>query len=469
VKPVASAAPGEVEAALRRQANRLRFDDPAWETAFCEERLRAAATRTRVTLIAGMLAAAGIGAATVFSGVQREVTDFHFMNLRLRFFGIVPAWLLMLVSTYLPGHRQRAYWVNGAGTVLACWALALIYWHSALIFPALSIWDAVWGGLMTLLLITAVVLPWSGRVLAVTLAASLGGTLAFYALTLEAESGNVKVLAANFALIGGVILLLAWYREASERLMFAQREHMRRLNAELARMNAELARLNAEKDEFLAIASHDLQSPLVSVHGLADHLVAGRVAPSEKVHGAIRDLARRMLQLVEDFLGAHAIESGRLPLRIVRLDLAAAAGEAAARQRAAAELKAQTIVVEAESPVWGRGDASLLAQVVDNFLSNALKFSPRGAMVRLALSVAEDGSAVRLEVIDKGPGIAPEEQEKLFRKFSRTGAKTTGGEASHGLGLAVAKRLAESMGGSVGCESAIGVGATFWVTLPAAS
>lgn len=467
MKPAASAASGDVETVWRRQANRLRFDDAALESAFREERMRAAATRTRVTLIAGMLAAAGIGAATVFSGVQRDLTDFHLMNLRLRFFGIVPAWLLMLVSTYLPGHRRRADWVNGAGTVLACWALALIYWHSAFFFPTGSIWDAVWGGLMTLLLISAIVLPWSGRVLAVTLTASLGGTLVFYALTLEANASHLKMLAANFTLIGGVILLLAWYRESAERLMFAQREHMRRLNEELARVNAELARLNAEKDEFLAIASHDLQSPLVSVHGLADQLAEGRATEPARAHDAIRSLARRMLDLVENFLGAHAAESGGLPVRKERIDLRAQAVLAAERHGPAAAAKAQRVEAVAGPAVWVAADAALLAQVADNFVSNALKFSPRGARVQLEVFVAEDGSRARFAVIDEGPGIAAAEREELFRKFSRAAAKPTGGEASHGLGLAVARRLAEAMGATVGCDSELGAGATFWIELPA--
>jgi signal transduction histidine kinase len=458
---VKSAPPGEIEAGLRRQANRLRFDDPALETAFREERLTAAATRTRVTLIAGMLAAAGIGVATVFSGVVREATDFHFMNLRLRFFGIVPAWLLMLGSTWLPGHRRRADWVNGAGTVLACWALALIYWHTAFIFPETAIWDAVWGGLMTLLLITAVVLPWSGRALGMTLGLALGGTLAFYALTLEAKPGNVQMLAANFTLIGAVIVLLAWYRESAERLMFAQREQMRRLNAELAR-------LNAEKNEFMAIASHDLQSPLVSVHGLAGQLEAGQAENPAQAHAAIRALVRRMLDLVDNYLGAHAAESGMLPVRLERVDLRAQAAQAAERHGPAASAKSQRVEVGAGPAVWVAADVALLAQVTDNFTSNALKFSPHGARVQLEVLVAEDGSRARLAVIDEGPGVAPDEQAGLFRKFSRTAAKPTGGEASHGLGLAVTRRLAEAMGGTVGCDSASGAGATFWIELPRA-
>ncbi|HQY05683.1 MAG TPA: ATP-binding protein, partial [Lacunisphaera sp.] len=81
---------------------------------------------------------------------------------------------------------------------------------------------------------------------------------------------------------------------------------------------------------------------------------------------------------------------------------------------------------------------------------------------------AADGCRARLEVSDEGPGIALAEQEALFRKFSRASTRPTAGESSHGLGLAVAKRLAETMGGSVGCESTPGAGATFWIELPLA-
>jgi len=84
------------------------------------------------------------------------------------------------------------------------------------------------------------------------------------------------------------------------------------------------------------------------------------------------------------------------------------------------------------------------------------------------LLVAEGGGPARLVVVDAGPGIATAEQGKLFRKFGRLGHKPTGGEASTGLGLAVAKRLAEAMGGAVGCESEAGRGATFWIELPRA-
>jgi len=446
---------------LRKQANRLRFKDAALETAFYDERVATAQLRSRVLLVAGMLAAGGIGYSEAMAGTPRLV-EFNQINLQMRFFGMVPAWFMLLLSTYLPGHRQRAAWVNTVGTIVACWALALVYWHVALLFPKTDISNAATGGLLTLLLVSAVALPMSFRALVVASVGAIGGTLALYAATLLPErSSEVRLMSITFVSIGSVVLFLSWYREAADRLMFAQREHMRRLNAELAR-------LNAEKNEFIAIASHDLQSPLASVHGLADQLCNGRLAAPAEAHAAIRDLARRMLQLVEDYLGAHAIESGTLPIELARLDLRVAATQAAARHTPVAAGKDQRITVAAGPAVWVLGDPARLAQVTDNFTSNALKFSPRGATIHLAVAVAEDGSAARLEVTDEGPGIAAEDQGKLFRKFARTGAQPTGGETSHGLGLAVAHRLAESMGGSVGCQSEAGAGATFWIMLPAA-
>jgi signal transduction histidine kinase len=270
-------------------------------------------------------------------------------------------------------------------------------------------------------------------------------------------------IASMLPATGGLVVVLAWYREVGERRMFAQREQVRELNAELAR-------LNAEKNEFMAIASHDLRAPLASVRGLAEMLQSGGISGPKQAeaHAAIHGAAGRMLKLVNDYLGTHAAETGLLRLALVRLDLQAAANEAAARQAPVAAAKRQRIDVVAGPAVWVRADAALLAQVTDNFVTNAVKFSSPGTVVQLGLAVAEDGSVARLEVTDQGPGIAPAEQEALFRKFSRASTRPTAGESSHGLGLAVAKRLAETMGGSVGCESTPGAGATFWIELPLA-
>ncbi len=454
--------PGEEGAleGLRRQANRLRFEDAALESAFHDERVAAARVRARMLLPIGILALGLIGCCEAMVG-SVESPEMLRRTLETRFFGMIPPWLIIYISTGLPGHRQRADWLSALGTVAVCWALAWRYWHFALIYPQTQIVGAATGALLSVLLVSAVTLTMSFRALAATTLASFAGTLLFYRMTLPTDrGGELFVMSMTFAGVGLLMLFLGWYREAADRLMFAQREQVRALNAELAR-------LNAEKNEFIAIASHDLRSPLATVQGLADQLVAGGLAEAKPAHLAMRDLARGMLQLVENYLGTHAIEHGAVPVRLERIDLATVAREAVARHRPGAERKGQRLRFETRRPVWARGDTGLLGQVLDNFLSNALKFSPGGTNVGVAIAVAEDGGLARIEVSDEGPGIAAEDREEIFRKFRRASPRPTGGETSYGLGLAVAKRLAESMGGEVGCESAEETGAIFWISLPA--
>ena len=185
--------------------------------------------------------------------------------------------------------------------------------------------------------------------------------------------------------------------------------------------------------------------------------------------------AQRMHRLVDDYLGAHALESGTVPVRLERLDLGAVARAAGERHAGAATTKGQNIVTDAPlGKVWVMADEGMLAQVTDNFVTNALKFSAAGATVKVDLLVAEaedGGGLARLAVTDEGPGITAEDQGRLFTKFGRGSARATAGEASTGLGLAVAKRLAQAMGGTVGCESPAngrGTGSQFWVELPLA-
>ena len=110
------------------------------------------------------------------------------------------------------------------------------------------------------------------------------------------------------------------------------------------------------------------------------------------------------------------------------------------------------------------GDLVALRQVVENLVSNALKYSPLGG--RVSLRLVERDNLLQLEVQDNGPGIGPEEFPHLFEKFSRLSARPTDGESSHGLGLYIVKALMKSMEGKVWCESQLGKGATFFISIP---
>ena len=450
----------------RRQANRLRFLDASLEDQFQTERQQQGLTRARGALVLAMLVVAGFGLAEALF-TARLHPEFVGESLRLRFFGVVPVWAILVVSTLLPGHLRRADWVYALGMVVGCWMVALIKWHYSLTAPRADLAIGVSFDTLMILFVALAALPMRFHAVLATVLGGMGGVLLFFVLTLlPGKSRDVQLLAVIFTGTGGLLILLHGYREAGERLLFAQQEQMRR-------MNLELTRLNAEKNEFMAIASHDLRAPLASVRGLAEQLHAGQMEDPvrrSRAHAAIHDLAGRMLGLVNDYLGAHTAESAQLPVTLGRVDLQSFVREAASRNAPVAATKQQVLRVVPGPAVGVRADAALLGQVVDNFVTNALKFSEPGATVELGVAVASDGRVVRLEVTDAGPGIAPGEQAQLFQKFARASTRPTGGESSHGLGLAVAKRLAEVMGGRVGCDSpvnAAGTGARFWIEFSA--
>ncbi|MBS0659563.1 MAG: HAMP domain-containing histidine kinase [Verrucomicrobia bacterium] len=457
-------APGALEA-LERQAARLRFHEPALEKAFIAERVASSATRTRAMQIIGILVLGGLG-LTGAANASPERAAAIALDLRFRFLGIIPIWLVMLGSTFFAGHARRAGWLNAFGTTVVSWYVGVGLLAQAWSNPGERISSGLTMNLMMVLLVAAVILPMRFREVAAMVLAGVAVPLWAGYLILPVERlGDLRVALGNLVGFGTVVVALSWYREAAERLVFARREHMRALNLELAR-------LNAEKNEFMAIASHDLRAPLASVRGLAEQLVAdGFPDPAKRARAqaAIVELASSMLQLVNDFLGVHVAESGTLAVHRVRLNLQDVAAQAATRHADLAAAKQQRVEVAPGPPVRAWADAGHLAQVLDNFVTNALKYSPPGAAVRLALALAEDGSSARVEVSDTGPGLSSAEQARLFRVFSRAGPRPTGDEPSHGLGLAVTKRLAEAMGGHVGCESTPGAGATFWIELPRAA
>ena len=455
--------------ASREESPRL---DREQERMFQAERVLSAQWRSRIMLGVGVVLIAGFGLVETL-GLATSQTELAQELLWYRFFCAVPVWLLLYGATYLPGHVRRANLLYASATVIVCWSLALLTWEFALFLPRLDVSNSLVGTSLLVLLMSAVTLPMRWQTLAVAEVVMAGGVIGFFRTALPAGHQNqLGRVAATTIGLSLAVAVLGWYREAAERRSFAQREKMRALNAELARLNAELAHLNAEKNEFMAIAAHDLRAPLATVRGLTAQLCAGRHGEPEtraRVHAAIHEQTGAMLAFVNDYLGAHTAESGALPVRLGRIDLAAAARAAAQRHAAAAAAKQQPLEVRGDgAEFFATADEALLAQVIDNFVSNAIKFSPPGAPVRIELQPAKAGqTGARLAVIDRGPGISADELAGLFRKFARASARPTAGESSHGLGLAVTKRLAEAMGGRVGCESERGAGATFWIELPA--
>ncbi|MBX7244218.1 MAG: GAF domain-containing sensor histidine kinase [Candidatus Sumerlaeaceae bacterium] len=240
---------------------------------------------------------------------------------------------------------------------------------------------------------------------------------------------------------------------------------------ELRRANIKLERLGRQKDEFLAIASHDLKNPL-SVVGMSAQLMYDDLAPgttlTEVHHGMLGSISRQagtMKRIILDYLDFQAMEDGQLKLTLALADFNALVREAVESNAAYASSKNSSITFEPADGLQPINlDAPRIQQVALNFIGNAVKFSPQGSEIIVRVLPTEDG--VRFEVSDSGPGLTDEDFRNVFQKYAKLSSKPTGGEKSSGLGLAICKQLVELHGGTCGVFNNEDSGATFWFELP---
>lgn len=224
------------------------------------------------------------------------------------------------------------------------------------------------------------------------------------------------------------------------------------------------------KNEFFALVSHELRTPLTSITGYLDivrdeEAGAGEINDDQRHYLSVIDRnARRLMRLVGDLLFVAQIEGGRLTLKKgeVRLgDLAADAVEAARPQ---AEKQGVQISAETEPVTMHGGDPDRIGQLIDNLVSNAIKFTPEGGSVTVRLRAAGDRATI--EVADTGMGISEADQKSLFDRFYRTDDAAKQAIPGIGLGLSISKAIAEGHGGSISLRSEEGRGTTFTVELP---
>jgi signal transduction histidine kinase len=235
--------------------------------------------------------------------------------------------------------------------------------------------------------------------------------------------------------------------------------------AELAATNERLVHLNNEKNEFLGIAAHDLKNPLTVIACSADLLSNTEdEAQFKKLTNAIAAAATRMRDLIADLLNANAIEEGRFTSKLERCDLNVLVRQSVENNQLSADQKQITICVGTSEGIFALADRGATLQILDNLISNALKFSP--PITTIHVHTLPEKNHALVTVRDEGPGISPEDQKKLFKKFSRLSARPTGGESSTGLGLAIVKRLTEAMSGTIQCHSTLGAGTIFSLRLP---
>lgn len=225
------------------------------------------------------------------------------------------------------------------------------------------------------------------------------------------------------------------------------------------------------KTRFLSTVSHELRTPLTSIKGAMDIIHSGKAGPAPEKMTKLLEMAQRntnrLHDLVQDLLLLQTSDAGKFSLDVAEMDLGATVCNAVDAFESYADKFGVTIKSDVEPDQhFVMGDTKRLDQVIVNLLSNAAKFSDRGAEVRIAIT--SQGSKLILSVTDQGIGIPENSEATIFEEFGQIDSSDKRKFQGTGLGLAISKRIVEAHGGTIGYESVLGIGTTFKVTLDAA-
>jgi signal transduction histidine kinase len=236
----------------------------------------------------------------------------------------------------------------------------------------------------------------------------------------------------------------------------------------LERIRSRLIEADRLKDEFVALISHDLRTPLTSIMGYTELALDDEIEPKldEERRGYLAVVSRsssRLLRLVDDLLFVARLQSGRLDLTPTPLDLCEIARQAVSEAQRRADAKGIELVFDGNGEVPIDADRGRMFQLLDNLVSNAIKFTPEGG--RIEIRVSSNGSAV-LEVCDTGMGFTAEEASRIFERFYRADNAIEGQVQGTGLGLFISQAITEAHGGTISASPRDGGGAIFRIELP---
>jgi signal transduction histidine kinase len=388
----------------------------------------------------------------------------------LVFFALTPTWrtiayrylaasvVLLVVADEIygvsPDTYARASWLD------ACWLLSYVLWGVAALHPSmrqLSSPSSGGGPRVTTLRVAMLATALATAPALLLIQAATGSSIDAVAIAIGAGVLGALVLMR----LVGVIRALDHLR-IDERLARAEAETAQRL---LTEQNERLREADRMKDEFVALISHDLRTPLTSIIGYAELALEDELDDGARMYvEVIERNAERLLVLVNDLLFVARLQTGDLALEAGDVELAGLVRETiqAHEPRASAKRIALTSDLDPLPPL--HADGGRLLQVLDNLLSNALKFTPDNGAVHVSLR--RDGGVARLEVSDTGIGIAQTDQRRLFERFFRAGSAVERQLPGTGLGLYIARVIAEAHGGSLSVRSELGRGSTFTLDLP---
>ncbi|MDH5265693.1 MAG: ATP-binding protein, partial [Betaproteobacteria bacterium] len=403
--------------------------------------------------------------------------------------GAVGSWRTSLRWTSRIGSpTMAALAIYGCGTIFDIfvrqpgWSAG---WEKTVLFGGLTLFAVAYFAASTMLMVSLFTLKRGARVqplillkenvwigLAYAASASIAG-LVFVSF----DSFGAPVLLSAVPIIGMFLSTLHFYFRHSEA---TERVHLERLASAELRLAKEVAEgASRAKSQFLANMSHEIRTPMNGVLGMTELLAETELTDKQRrLVGMITASGETLLSIINDILDFSKIEAGKIELEHVDFAPLAVLEDMAELLAARAQAKGLELIVRADddAPSWVTGDPHRLRQILLNLVGNAIKFTDSGeVVVRCAPAAAGGRTArpgepmmLRFEVRDTGIGIPPEQKARIFRAFAQADDSTTRRFGGTGLGLVIARELAQLMGGDIGVDSEPGQGSTFWFTIKVA-